>query len=412
MTKGTKKSMTKRMLIMIGCVLVLVAILALGFFLHIRTLIASAPKPGAQTVSTVKAQTLEWQPQLASVGTLVAVRGVDVTTEIAGLVRSLNFKSGQEVKVGELLVQLNADSDVAQLASLQAAAELSATTLKRDQAQLAGQAVSQAVVDNDLADLKSKRALVAQQQALVAKKTIRAPFSGRLGITTVNPGQYLNPGDKIVTLQTIDPIYIDFSLPQKQLAGLSVGQVVNVATDGFVGELFPGKINAINSKVDPTTRNVLVEATIANPQRRLLPGMFARANVDVGEKKQYLTLPQTAITYNPYGSTVFILKPVEQVPAAGAPNANAAPKGEKEAKDEKKEAKPAAPALPPGTLVAQQVFVTTGETRGDQVSILKGIAEGQDVVTSGQLKLKNGTPVVVDNTVQPANSPNPTPQEK
>ncbi|MFI5446759.1 efflux RND transporter periplasmic adaptor subunit [Polaromonas sp. UC242_47] len=390
--------MTKRMLIMIGGVLVLVAVLALGFFLHIRSIIANSPKPGPQTVSTIKAQVLEWQPQIPSVGTLVAVRGVDVTTEIAGLVRSVNFKSGQDVKAGELLVQLNADSDVAQLNSLQAAAELSAVTLKRDQAQLAGQAVSQALVDNDLADLKSRRALVAQQQALVAKKTIRAPFAGRLGITTVNPGQYLNPGDTIVTLQTIDPIYANFSAPQKQIASLSVGQVVNVATDAFAGELFPGKINAISPKVDPSTRNVSLQATIANPQRRLLPGMFARANVDVGQKQRYLTLPQTAITYNPYGATVFILKPAEAQPAPGG-------------KDEKN-AKPAAPAAPAGSLVAQQVFVTTGETRGDQVAILKGVVEGQEVVTSGQLKLKNGTPVVVDNRVQPANSANPTPQEK
>ena len=388
--------MTKRMLIMIGGVLVLVAVLALGFFLHIRSLIASSPKPGPQTVSAIKAQTLEWQPQITSVGTLVAVRGVDVTTEIAGLVRSLHFKSGQDVKAGDLLVQLNADSDLAQLNSLQAAAELSAVTLKRDQAQLAGQAISQAQVDNDLADLKSRRALVAQQQALVAKKTIRAPFSGRLGITTVNPGQYLNPGDAIVTLQTIDPIYANFSAPQKQIAGLSAGQAVNVATDAFANEMFAGKITAINPKVDPSTRNVLLQATIANPQRRLLPGMFARASVDVGEKQRHLTLPQTAITYNPYGATVFVLKPAEAQPVPGG-------------KDQKN-AKPAAP--PAGSLVAQQVFVTTGETRGDQVAILTGIEEGQEVVTSGQLKLKNGTPVVVDNKVQPANSANPSPQER
>lgn len=391
--------MTKRMFIMLGCVLLLVAVLAFGFYLHVRGLIASAPKPTPQTVSTVKAQMLEWQPQLNGVGTLVAVRGVDVTTEIAGLVRSINFKSGQEVKAGDLLVQLNADADLAQLNALQAAADLSATTLKRDQAQLAAQAVSQALVDNDLADLRSKRALVAQQAALVAKKTIRAPFAGRLGITTVNPGQYLNPGDRIVTLQTIDPIYVDFSLPQSQIGGLAVGQVVNVVTDAFAGELFPGKITAISPKVDPATRNVLIEATIANPQRRLLPGMFARANVDVGEKARYLTLPQTAITYNPYGSTVFVVKPAgEAQPAPDGKAAKAVP------------AKAEAPAA--SGPVAQQVFVVTGQTRGDQVAILKGIEEGQEIVTSGQLKLKNGTAVAVDNTVQPANSPNPTPQER
>jgi membrane fusion protein (multidrug efflux system) len=396
------------MFIMLGGVLILIAALAFGFYLHIKTLIASAPKPTPQTVSTIKAQTLEWQPALASVGTVTPVRGVDVTTEIAGLVRTIAFKSGQEIKAGALLVQLNADSDVAQLNALQASADLSATTLKRDQQQLSAQAISQAQVDNDLADLKSKRALVAQQAALVAKKTIRAPFSGRLGITTVNPGQYLNPGDKIVTLQTIDPIYVDFSLPQKQLGGLMVGQVVNITTDAFGAEVFAGKLTAISPKVDPATRNVQVEATVANPQRRLLPGMFARANVEVGEKKKYLTLPQTALTYNPYGSTVFILIPAGSKPPAAAGSGAASG------------ASAAAPvaAAPPASsasgagLVAQQVFVTTGETRGDQVAILTGITEGQEVVTSGQIKLKNGTAVVVDNSVQPANSPNPTPQEK
>ena len=387
--------MTKRMLIMLACVLVLIAALAFGFYLHIQTLIASAPKPGPQTVSSTVAQRLDWQPQLDAIGTLTAVRGVDVTSEIAGLVRSVNFKSGQDVKAGALLVQLNADSDIAQLNSLQASAELAAVVLKRDQAQLGAQAISQAQVDADAADLKSKRALVAQQGALVAKKAIRAPFSGRLGITTVNPGLYVNPGDKLVTLQTIDPIYADFSLPQRQIASLTVGQVVNVHTDAFGGETFSGKISAISPKVDATTRTVSVEATIPNPQRRLLPGMFARADVEVGEKKRYLTVPQTSITYNPYGSTVFILKPAGAASAPGAASGGqvASAAGARSGK------------------VAQQVFVTTGDTRGDQVVILKGVEEGQEIVTSGQLKLKNGTPVVVDNTVQPADNPHPSPQE-
>jgi membrane fusion protein (multidrug efflux system) len=393
--------MTKRMLIMIGGVLLLTALLAFGFFLHIQKLIASAPKPSPQTVSTTVVKGLEWQPQLAAVGTVVPVRGVDVTTEIAGLVRTINFKSGQEVKAGELLVQLNADSDIAQQQSLQAAADLAATVLARDKQQLDAQAISQAQVDNDAADLKSRRALVAQQAALVAKKTIRAPFAGRIGITTVNPGQYLNPGDKIVTLQTIDPIYVDFYLPQKHLGSLTIGQTVNISTDGFPNELFPGKISAINPKVDTTTRNLLIEATLPNAKRQLLPGMFANANVDVGEKKKYLTLPQTAITYNPYGSTVFILQPASA--ASGAAAGGSAPAAA---------AAPASAASGAEHLVAQQVFVTTGETRGDQVAIVKGLSEGQTVVTSGQLKLKNGTPVIIDNSVQPANSPNPTPQEK
>ncbi len=375
--------MTKRMIIMLGCVLALIAALAFGFYLHIRQVIANSPKPSPQTISTAKVEALEWQPQLSAVGTLSAIRGVDVSSEIVGLVREVNFKSGQDVKAGDMLIQLNADSDIAQLRSFEAAAELAAVVLERDKAQLEAQAVSQAQVDSDTADLKSKRALAAQQAATVAKKTIRAPFAGKLGITTVNPGQFLNPGDKIVTLQTIDPIYIDFYLPQKQIAGLSVGMVVNVSSDAYAGQAFSGKVTSISPKIDVATRNVQVQATIANAKRQLLPGMFGRVSVDSGEKKRYLTLPQTAITYNPYGSTVFVVKPGEPKDAKG--NAQQ---------------------------VVQQVFVTTGETRGDQVAIVKGLEEGQEVVSSGQLKLKNGTSVVVDNTVQPANSPSPAPQER
>ena len=387
--------MTKRMLIMIGGIVVLVLILAGGFALHIRSLMASAPKPSAQTVTATKVSSSDWQPALAAVGSVAPVRGVDVTTEIAGLVREIHFKSGQDVKKGEVLVELNADSDKAQLAALEAAADLSATVLKRDKAQFDAQAIAQAQVDADAADLKSKRALADQQRAIIDKKTIRAPFSGKLGITTVNPGQYVNPGDKIVTLQTIDPIYVDFNLPQKSIGSLQVGQVVNVTSDGFAGVTFPGKITAISPKVDTTTRNVVVEATLSNPKHQLLPGMFANASVEVGDKKHYLTLPQTAITYNPYGSTVFVVLTADQAAAAARANGASAPAG----------------AASGASLVVQQAFVTTGETRGDQVAILSGLKEGQQVVTSGQVKLKNGTPIVIDNSIQPANSPNPTPQE-
>jgi membrane fusion protein (multidrug efflux system) len=388
------------MIIMIGCVLLLVAALALGKFLQIRALIASVPKPGPQTVSTVEVQKMQWQSQFTAVGTLNPVRGADLSTEVAGLVRTVHFKSGQDVKAGALLVELNADSDIALLHSAEAAAAQAATVLKRDQAQLAIQAVSQAQIDADTNDLKAKRAQVEQQAALVAKKSIRAPFAGRLGITALNPGQYVNAGDKLVTLQTLDPIYVDFSLPQQQLAGLAVGQVVNLSVDTFPGQAFTGKINAISPKVDSATRNVQVEATVANPKQMLLPGMFANVKIDIGGTQERLTLPSTAVTYNPYGSTVYVVKQAE------APKPGAA-------------AAPGAPAPVPATdaqgkpqLVAQQVFVETGPTRGDQIAIVKGLEAGQVVVSSGQNKLKNGTPVTVDNTVQPTNDPNPKPQEK
>lgn len=366
---------TKRMFIMLGIVALLIALLALGKFLQIRKLIASIPKPQAQVVTALKAQMQDWQPQFNAVGSLVAVRGVDLASEIAGLVRQVNFESGQDVHAGALLIQLNADVEAAQQRSLQVAVDLATKVLARDREQLSAKAVSQAQVDADQADLHAKQASLAQQSAVVAKKTIRAPFSGRVGITAVSPGQYLNAGDKIVTLQTLDPVHVDFNLPQRQITGLRLGQRVSLSDDAFAGQSFEGKVTAISPKVDPTTRNVQVEATVANPKRQLLPGMFARVAVDTGAQQRYLTLPQTAITYNPYGSTVFVVEP------------GAAPK-------------------------VKQVFVTTGATRGDQVAVLSGITEGQQIVTSGQLKLKNGTEVVIDNSVQPADNPKPTPQEK
>jgi membrane fusion protein, multidrug efflux system len=377
--------MKKRMVIMLVAVGVLLGgIVGYNAFkgYMMQKYMASTPAP-TSTVSAMTAEYQQWQPQLSAVGTLRAVRGVDVTTEIAGLVRSLEFKSGDEVKAGQVLAQLNADSDIAQLHSLEAAADLASTVYERDKAQLAAEVISKAQVDTDAGDLKSKRAQVAQQAALVNKKTIRAPFAGKLGISTVNPGQYLNTGDKLVTLQQIDPIYIDFMLPQQQLPQISIGQKVTLLVDAYKGATFDGKVNAINPKVDANTRNVQIEATVPNARRQLLPGMFATVKVNSGDEQRHLTLPQTAITYNPYGDTVFVLKQSDKKDEKGNP-----------------------------IFTAQQVFVTTGPTRGDQVAIVKGVEAGAQVVTSGQVKLKNGAPVVINNAVQPANSPNPTPQER
>ncbi len=382
--------MLKRMLIMVVAVVALIAaiagIKAMGIMKAIKQ---SQAAPPPVVVTAIKAELQEWQPQLAAVGSLRAVRGVEVTTEIAGLVRGLHFKSGDDVKAGSLLVQLNADADLAQLEVLKAAADLAGTTLARDRAELAADAISQAQVDADTADLKSKESQVTGQRATIAKKSIRAPFAGRVGITLVNPGQYLNPGDKVVTLQTLDPIFIDFYLPQQDVGTVALGQSVTVLSDAYPGQTFKGRITAIDPKVDTNTRNVQVEATIGNDRKLLLPGMFGRAAVDAGEKKRYLTLPQTAITYNPYGATVFVAVPTTKAPA---------PAG----KEEKGV---------PG-LEARQVFVTPGPTRGDQVAILKGVDEGALVVTSGQLKLKNGTALRIDNTHAPPNEANPTPQER
>jgi len=376
--------MIKRMVIM----LIAVGILFGGIFgYHFFTaemqkkLMATMEMPPV-TVTATKAEFHPWQPELKAVGSLRAVKGVDVTSEVSGLVRTLHFKSGDEIKDGQVLVQLNADADVAQLRSLQAAAELARVVYERDKKQFAVQAVSQAVVDADAADLKSKRALVAQQAALVEKKTIRAPFAGRLGITTVNRGQYINPGDKIVTLQFLNSIYCDFLLPQQELSRIWLGQKVIVTSDTYRGRVFEGLITAINPQVDAATRNFQVEATLANPKRELLPGMYASVEVQAGGAERYLTLPQTAVTYNPYGDTVFIV----------------------EEKGKGPDGKP--------LLIARQTFAVVGSTRGDQVAILKGIKEGDMVVTSGQLKLKNGSSVVINNKVQPANDVAPQPVDE
>ena len=333
------------------------------------------------TVSAMKAEIQPWQPRIRAVGSLRAVRGVDVTSEISGLVRTLHFQSGDVVEAGRLLVQLNADADIAQLHALEAAAELAETVYERDKKQLAIQAVSQATVDADSADLKSKKALAAQQAALIDKKSIRAPFAGKLGITTVNPGQYINPGDKIVTLQTLDPVYIDFYLPQQELSRLAINQRLSVSADGYPGQTFGGRIAAINPRVNSDSRNIQVEGVLSNPRQQLLPGMYASVEIAAGQKSDYITLPQTAISFNPYGNTVFVVELGETGPDGKA------------------------------RLTAKQKFVTTGARRGDQIAVLEGIKEGDLVVTTGQLKLRSGSVVIIDNRISPTNEPAPKPAD-
>ncbi|MHB8481574.1 MAG: efflux RND transporter periplasmic adaptor subunit [Nitrospiria bacterium] len=376
--------MTKRMFIMLGiAALILGGIFGFQLFkakMMKKFFAANQAPPVA--VTAMKADFQTWKPSLNAVGSLRAVHGTDVTGEIAGLVRTVNFKSGDEVREGQVLVQLNADADIAQLKSLESLTELARTLYERDKAQFAVQAVSQATVDTDAFDFKSKQAQVAQQAALVEKKTIRAPFSGRLGISTITPGQYVNPGDKIVTLQSLDPIYVDFFVPQQKLTRISLGQSVRVTTDTYPGRSFAGKVTVINPKVDTETRNIQLEAVIPNPRHELLPGMFASVNVEDGAEQRYLTLPQTAVTFNPYGETVYIVE-----------------------EGKEKDGKPAAQTV-------RQTFVKVGETRGDQVAILDGIKPGDMVATSGQLKLRNGSGVVINNKVQPSNDISPKPVDQ
>jgi membrane fusion protein (multidrug efflux system) len=398
------------MILMIVAVLGLIAIIAGIRVLMIMRMMASAKPPPPAVVSTSKTTYQEWQPQLRAVGTLRAARGADLALDVAGLVTQVNVQSGDEVKQGQVLLQLRDSEDVAALRQLEAAAALAEVTFGRARQQLAVQVIARADYDQAAADLKVKQAAVAQQQVNVAKKQLRAPFSGRAGIVTVTPGTYLNSGTVVVTLQQLDPVYIDFYVPQKMLAELRTGEKATLTLDAFHEREFTGTLNAINPKVDPDTRNVLVEAMAANPDRVLTPGMFANVSVEIGTQHRYLTLPQTAVVYNPYGETVFVVMKKSEFDRQQA--TSAASRGADPAASGAAKAASKGPQLPPDTLVVQQSFVTTGPTRGDQVAITAGLGEGVEVVTSGQIKLKSGTPVRIDNSVQPANSPNPTPQER
>ena len=330
-----------------------------------------------QTVSATKAVTSDWQPKIDAVGSLRAVRGAELSLEVPGVVETISFQSGDEVKAGQVLLTLRKEDEEARLQSLEATASLAQITYDRDVKQLKAQAISQAIVDNDEANLRNARAQVAVQKAILDKKTLRAPFDGKLGLRQVDLGQFLSAGTEIATLQSLDPIFIDFLLPQQAVAQITVGEKVRAKVDAFPGRTFEGKITAINPKIDTGSRNVQVRATVSNADQKLLPGMFATVELDTGTAQRLVTLPQTAVSYNPYGSLVYIV-------------------------DEKGQGPDGKPQL-----VARQVFVTTGATRGDQVAILKGVSEGDTIVTSGQIKLRNGVPVVVNNSAVPTNDPAP-----
>lgn len=375
--------MTRRMVIMLAVAGVIfggIILFLIGRGIMIKNFMASMGQP-PQTVSSTVAGFDDWKPTLKAVGTLKALKGTDIAPQLSGVVAEIPFQSDSDVKAGDLLIRLDNADDVAKLNALKADAELARLTYNRSKELVRTRAVSQAQLDTSTANLKSAEAQVAAQQALVDKKSIRAPFDGHVGIRLVDLGQYLTAGQKVTTLQSLDPIFVDFTLPQQSLRLVAIGQPIVLETDAFPGMTFVGKITALDPKLDAQTRNVAVRAEVANPDQKLLPGMFGSITITIGEPQKRLTLPQTAITYNPYGETVFLI-------VKGEPG---------------KDGKP--------TLSAQQKFVKTGETRGDQVTILSGVAEGDTVVTAGQLKLKNGTPVVINNDIQLPNEAAPKPQD-
>ena len=371
--------MIKRMILMLVAVIVIVGGM-IGFkymmAMGAKKFLSSQPV-AAQTVSTMKAPLEDWQQEIGAVGSLRAINGADLSSEVSGIVDELSFDSDTDAEAGAVLVRLRDADAVAQLHALEAAAALAKTTYERDLKQLKGQAISQAAVDADKAAYDSAKAQADAQKAIVEKRTIRAPFKGHLGIRQVDLGQFLNAGTTIVTLQQLDPIYLDFNVPEQDMPKIMAGQKVAAFADSFPGTTFDGEITAIDAKVDEATRNVQMRATFKNPDRKLLPGMFAHVNVTTGEPVKRITLPQTAITYNPYGNTVYIA-----------------------AKNDE------------GKLVAIQTFVKLGPSRGDQVAVTSGIKEGDEIVTTGQLKLRNGTPIIVNNEIQPKNDENPKPEDK
>jgi len=377
--------MTKRMVIMLVAVAVVFGLI-FGFQVFkgvmIKKFIMAASNP-PQSVSATKVGYSEWQPKIEAIGTLRAVKGADLSLEVSGIVESISFNSGDDVEEGAPLLKLRTADDVARLQSLQAMAALSEIIYDRDQKQFKMQAVSQATLDTDAANLKNAQAQVAQQQAIIDKKLLRAPFAGHLGIRAVDLGQYLGPGTVIVTLQALDPIFVDFFVPQQSVDQIGLGQAVTVRVDAFKEQTFAGEISAINPKVDLGSRNIQVRATLKNAEHKLLPGMYATVDVAAGAPHNYVTLPQTAITYNPYGDTVYVVVDGKSDDADGKPQ-----------------------------LIARQTFVTIGPTRGDQVAVLKGVGEGDTVVTAGQIKLHNGSVVLIDNSVTPTADAAPVPVDR
>jgi membrane fusion protein (multidrug efflux system) len=347
-----------------------------GFKAGMIKQVVTAIKSEVPTVATAKASMQEWQPLQTATGSARASNGADMAAELAGVVDKIEFKSGQDVAAGTVLLRLRPNDDDAKLAQLQASAELAAVTLRRDQMQLAAHGVAQATVDSDAANLKVARAQVAAQQAVMAEKVVKAPFAGRLGVRQVDVGQYIAAGTAIVTLQELDPMFVDFYLPQQALGQIAVGQKVTVSADAYPGRTFDGVVSSLGAKVDSSSRMLQVRASIPNPDGKLLPGMFLSVSVDAGPPQSLVTIPSAAVAYNPYGSLVYVLH------------------------DDS------------GKQVVKQQFVTTGASRGDQVSILKGINANDVVVTAGQLKLHNGAAVKIDNTVQPTDNPAPVPVDR
>lgn len=375
--------MTKRLIFTILGILIIIGILGGIKGLQINRMIAigsqSAPPP--ETVTTAVVRTESWEDLISSVGSLEAVQGVMLTAELPGKVVRIAFEPGTKVKAGGLLLQQDISSEEAQLSAAEATLALAKLDLERSRKLLATKAVAQAKYDSDNAQYKQAVARIDGIRSTIRKKTIRAPFAGRLGIRLVNLGQILKEGEPIVSLQTIDPIFVNFFLPQQQIAQVKPGLKVRVTTDALPGQVIEGEITAISPEVDVATRNIRVQATVANSQERLRPGMFVNVAVVLPSREEVLAIPATAVLYAPYGDTVFVVHEKE---------------GETGAQPVK---------------VVHQKIVQLGEKRGDFVAIVSGLDKGETVVSTGVFKLRNDQAVHVDNTLAPVFKLAPQPED-
>jgi len=374
--------MTRRMWLMIMVVLGGVGILGVVKTLQIQAAIAQASsfQPPPEAVTTIAARHERWPATLGAIGTVHAVRGVTVSADLPGVVEAITFESGRSVREGEVLVRLDARQERAQLLAAEAQRDLAKLSLDRVRG-LVGQGIlAEAELDRVMAEHRQAEARVGEIRATIERKQVRAPFSGVLGIRQVNLGQYLDGGAPIVPLQSLDPVHVNFAVPQQRVGDMRVGGEVQVTAEGFAGESVTGRITAIDSVVDEATRNVQVQATFDNPAGRLRPGMFVQAQVRTGDTASMLSLPASAISYAPYGDSVFVVS--EMKGRDGSPYRG-----------------------------VRQQFVKLGAARGDRVAVIAGLEPGDEVVTSGAFKLRSGAAVHVDNSVQPANSPAPSPED-
>ena len=351
--------------------------------MQIRKLInaGSAMVPPPTTVTSAKVEQANWQPVISAVGSIAPVQGATISAELAGTVAEVVFQSGTPVKKGDILLKLDASQEQAQLRSAIADAELAKADFERARDLAARKVISQAELDTASSRYMQRQAAVDNMQSLIAKKEIRAPFDGIAGIREVNPGQMVPVGTRLVTLQALDQVYIDFALPQQHVGELKTGLDVKVTTDAVPGREFSGKLTAVNSAIDPATRNVTVQGTLDNPDGALRAGMFARVRVLLPQQNPTLFIPATAVSYAPYGNSVFIIE---------------------NKKDEKTQQ---------DALVLRQQFIRTGETRGDFVAVTEGLKVGDEVVSTGVFKLRNGMNVAVDNTLAPKPQEAPKPAD-